>query len=81
MEEFGSLKRLENLDQAQQNLQDWMRISRNYGFRGWILWTYDCREQARPAFNEDFWLGVSDDGRLLEALSPRHLPLDKGGRN
>jgi hypothetical protein len=81
MEEFGSLKRLENLDEAVENLQDWMRLSTDYGFRGWILWTYDCTEQARPAFNEDFWLGVSADGRLLEALSPRHLPLDKGDRN
>jgi hypothetical protein len=74
MEEFGSLKRLQSLDQAVTSLTTWVRLAEQKGIRGWILWTYDCAEQADPVFNEDFWLAVDQDFRLLRALGAPTAP-------
>lgn len=69
MEEFGWLKRLGRLDEAEAELTAWIAAAEQRGVRGWLLWTYDCAEQADPAFGEDFWLAVDGDGRLLRSLA------------
>ncbi len=45
-------------------LQDWQVVSCNYGFDGWLLWTWDSVEQ------QDFYNGLSEAGQINQVLAP-----------
>ena len=49
-------------------LHDWQVDSCNYGFDGWLLWTWDSTEQA------DFYNGLDDGGLINQALAPANRP-------
>jgi hypothetical protein len=49
-------------------LHDWQVDSCNYGFDGWLLWTWDSTEQA------DFYNGLDDGGLINQALAPVNRP-------
>jgi len=69
MGEFGSSKYSHwSASLAAQVLQDWQVDSCNYGFDGWLLWTWDTDEQP------ELWNGLADGGVINQALSPRNRP-------
>ena len=70
MEEFGLLRQQKTLDEAVESLQTWIKAAEARGVRGWIMWSYDCFEQAHPPFGEDFWLAVENNNQILRALAP-----------
>jgi hypothetical protein len=49
-------------------LHDWQVDSCNYGFDGWLLWTWDSTEQA------DFYNGLDDGGLINQSLAPINRP-------
>jgi F5/8 type C domain len=49
-------------------LHDWQVDSCNYGFDGWLLWTWDSSEQA------GFYNGLDDGGLINQALAPVNRP-------
>ena len=49
-------------------LHDWQVDSCNYGFDGWLLWTWDTDEQT------DFYNGLADGGLINQALAPANRP-------
>ncbi len=53
---------------AGRALQDWQIESCQYGFDGWLLWTYDTTEDAV------FWTGMDEDGAIDRWLAPVHRP-------
>ena len=53
---------------AARALQDWQVESCDYGFDGWLLWTWDTEEQP------DFYDGLAGEGRIDEVLAPVHRP-------
>jgi hypothetical protein len=53
---------------AGQALQEWQIASCDYGFDGWLLWTWDSDEQS------DLWNGSSENGEINTALSPLIRP-------
>ncbi len=53
---------------AGQVLQDWQIESCQYGFDGWLLWTFDTTED--PAF----WTGMDQDGTIDRWLAPTNRP-------
>jgi hypothetical protein len=53
---------------AGQVLQDWQMESCQYGFDGWLLWTFDTTED--PVF----WTGMDQDGTINRWLAPANRP-------
>ena len=53
---------------AARALHDWQVESCNYGFDGWLLWTWDTEEQT------DFYNGLTGDGLINQALAPSNRP-------
>jgi hypothetical protein len=53
---------------AGQVLQDWQIESCQYGFDGWLLWTWDLTED--PVF----WTGMDQDGTINRWLAPANRP-------
>jgi hypothetical protein len=49
-------------------LHDGQVGSCNYGFDGWLLWTWDTDEQT------DFYNGLADGGLINQALAPANRP-------
>jgi hypothetical protein len=49
-------------------LQDWQVASCEFGFDGWLAWTWDSDEQA------DFYNALSDQGQINQALAPVNRP-------
>jgi hypothetical protein len=69
MGEFGGeVKRFASLDTAIQRFVDWQVESCQYGFDGWIFWTWDLNEQA------DFFNALMDQGQIEMALAPVTRP-------
>ncbi len=53
---------------AAQVLHDWQIQSCEYGFDGWLLWTWDTEE------SNGFWNALSKDGAIEKALAPVNRP-------
>lgn len=51
-------------------LQNWQVESCNYGFSGWLLWTWDTREQLGTYF----WTAIDGNGVIDRYLSPANRP-------
>jgi hypothetical protein len=49
-------------------LHDWQVVSCEFGFDGWLLWTWDSEEQT------DFYNALSDQGQINQALAPANRP-------
>jgi len=48
-------------------LQDWQVESCQYGFDGWLLWTYN-------KIDESFYYGLSGNGEIDKVLAPHNRP-------
>ena len=69
MGEFGAARSaFPSTAVAAKALHDWQVESCQYGFDGWLLWTWDTDEQA------DFYFGLGDGGLINQALSPVSRP-------
>lgn len=67
--EFGAAKRaFPTAVFAAQNLVNMQAESCNYGFDGWLMWTWDTDEQP------DLWNGMSENGEISADLAPRYRP-------
>ena len=53
---------------AARALHDWQVESCNYGFDGWLLWTWDSEEQV------EFYNGLTGKGMIDQVLSPVNRP-------
>jgi hypothetical protein len=69
MGEFGAAtEAVPSVSKAASMLVDWQVQSCNYGFDGWLLWTWDIYE------NNDFYSAKSDQGQIGQALAPVNRP-------
>ena len=69
MGEFGvSHASISTEAKAAQVLHDWQVESCQFGFDGWLLWTWDTDEQP------DFYNGLGGEGLINEALKPASRP-------
>ena len=69
MGEFGaSTHEVPSVDKAVRTLMNWQVDSCQYGFDGWLLWTWDIYE------NNEFYSAISDQGQIGEALAPINRP-------
>lgn len=69
MGEFGlATAGTSSVGQAAATLMNWQVQSCDYGFDGWLLWSWDIHE------NNDFYSAVSDQGQIGQALAPSHRP-------
>jgi endo-1,4-beta-mannosidase len=67
--EFGVSKRgYLTAAMAAQDLLEWQIDSCEYGFDGWLLWTWDTGEQT------ELWNGMSENGEINAALAPKERP-------
>jgi len=65
MGEFGvATSAVPSVGRAASTLMDWQIQSCEYGFDGWLLWSWDIYE------NNDFYSATGDDGQIGEALAP-----------
>jgi hypothetical protein len=70
MSEFGADKRTYgSAARAAQSNADWQSESCDYGYDGWLWWTWDTVEQDPP-----LWAAVEDGFTVAEALSPHTRP-------
>ena len=53
---------------AARALHDWQVESCNFGFDGWLLWTWDTEEQV------EFYNGLTGEGKIDQVLSPVNRP-------
>ena len=53
---------------AARALHDWQVESCNYGFDGWLLWTWDTEEQV------EFYNALTGQGLINQVLSPANRP-------
>jgi hypothetical protein len=69
MGEFGAFEFVyPDTDTSAQALKSWQVESCSYGFKGWLLWTWDSDEQP------ELWNGLSATGQINEALAPVGRP-------
>jgi len=69
MGEFGAFRSAyPSASAAAQALQEWQVASCQYGFDGWLLWTWDAVEQT------DFYNALSGDGEINSVLAPAKRP-------
>jgi hypothetical protein len=67
--EFGSARRaFPDITVASRVLQEWQAASCDYGFDGWLFWTWDVDGQ------DELWHGLSENGEIATALSPAVRP-------
>jgi hypothetical protein len=67
--EFGANRRAyPTAALAAQALLEWQMASCQYGFDGWLLWTWDTDAQA------ELWKGMSEKGEISAALAPVNRP-------
>jgi hypothetical protein len=65
MGEFGGeVSRFESITAAALTFRDWQVESCDYGFDGWIFWTWDLDEQA------DFFNALMEGGAINGVLAP-----------
>jgi hypothetical protein len=68
MGEFGAVRSsYSSVDIAAGAMQDWQMESCQYGFDGWLLWTYDMPDQV-------FYNGVAGSGQINQVLAPVNRP-------
>lgn len=53
---------------AARALHDWQVESCNFGFDGWLLWTWDTEEQT------EFYNGLTGEGLINQVLAPVNRP-------
>ena len=71
MGEFGAYQpTFPTIQQAVQLLRDWQTESCAFGFKGWLLWTWDSAEQ------QDFphWAATTADSSVERILAPSTRP-------
>lgn len=69
MGEFGADKRnFPSPEQGAAVLQAWQASSCDFGFDGWLLWTWG------PNPNDEYWTALEGGGVVSQALSPVHRP-------
>lgn len=69
MGEFGAnTQSVPSVSNAASILMDWQIKSCEYGFDGWLLWTWDIYE------NNDFYSAKSGEGQIGEVLAPINRP-------
>ena len=69
MGEFGAARSAYATEAgAARALHDWQVDSCDYGFDGWLLWTYDTEEQT------DFYNGLTGEGLIDTVLMPANRP-------
>ena len=69
MGEFGAARSsYPAVSQAARALRDWQIESCDYGFDGWLLWTWDTEEQG------GFFSGLTEEGQINRELAPVHRP-------
>lgn len=69
MGEFGAATRAyPKIEVAIEELIHLQAESCQYGFDGWLMWTYDEDSGA------DLWNGMSSDGQIHQALAPANRP-------
>lgn len=69
MGEFGAARSaFSSVAAAAKALHDWQVESCQFGFDGWLLWTWDTDEQR------DFFNGLGDGGLINQALAPANRP-------
>ena len=69
MGEFGvATQAAPSASKAASTLMDWQIQSCDFGFDGWLLWTWDIYE------NNDFYSAKSDQGQIAKALAPVTRP-------
>ena len=69
MGEFGAAHSAYGSEVAAANgLRDWQIKSCQFGFDGWLLWTFDTDEQS------DFYNGLTGKGTINQALMPANRP-------
>jgi len=69
MGEFGGeVTRFASLDAAAQTFVDWQVESCQYGFDGWLFWTWDDTEEP------GFFNALGQDGKIEQALAPLTRP-------
>lgn len=74
MGEFGAFRwAYPSLEAAAGALQAWQAESCQYGFDGWLLWTWDTDETSTGETPELF-NGLSGDGDINRALAPMNRP-------
>lgn len=71
MGEYGAfIQRFEDISGATRALSDWTVESCALGFDGWLYWSY----RTNPTAGDSTWGFTSEDGYLLDALSPNARP-------
>jgi hypothetical protein len=66
--EFGAVRSSYSSEaKAARALQDWQAESCQYGFDGWLLWTYDMPDQI-------FYNALSGEAQIDQALAPVNRP-------
>lgn len=69
MGEFGAARSSYSTEAAAARaLHDWQVESCDYGFDGWLLWTWDTEEQT------DSYNGLTGQGQIDRALAPVYRP-------
>ncbi|MFO7625168.1 MAG: hypothetical protein R6V73_12520 [Anaerolineales bacterium] len=72
--EYGATRRaFPDIAVASRALREWQAAACDYGFDGWLFWTWDVDGQ------DDLWHGLSENGEIAAALSPAERP-DPCGR-
>ncbi len=70
MGEFGADRHVfPDVIAAATKLQAWQAESCEFGFDGWLMWTWGGAE-----FPDDYWEAVEADGAIRGALSPALNP-------
>jgi hypothetical protein len=68
MGEFGAIRSsYSSENKAARALQDWQAESCQYGFDGWLFWTYDMPDQI-------FYNALSGEAQIDQALAPINRP-------
>jgi hypothetical protein len=69
MGEFGAARSTyASVAATARALHDWQVASCEFGFDGWLLWTWDTDEQT------EFYNGLSDQGQINQVLAPVNRP-------
>ncbi|HET6846477.1 MAG TPA: cellulase family glycosylhydrolase [Anaerolineales bacterium] len=70
MGEFGADRHIfTDAMSAASRLQTWQAESCQYGFDGWLMWTWGGAEMP-----DDYWQAIDADGAIAHALSPNRHP-------
>jgi hypothetical protein len=72
MGEFGSLRSdLRTPQDAASELYAWRGASCRYGFKGWLMWTWDVPAPSDAVW----WTGKGDGAAIASQLSPKKTPV------